>query len=90
MEYQKISVEFRDMMIHDFDMVLYLGEAPNSVMAYGSNLFTNLRHKRLRYSHSYFNYARRSASDFQILGELPMVMTNGRNTLFKEPLRQKI
>ncbi len=42
MEYTKISGGiFKDMMIHDFDMVLYiLGEAPNSVMAYGSNLFT--------------------------------------------------
>ncbi len=41
-EYTKTSGGiFKDMMIHDFDMVLYiLNEAPNSVMAYGSNLFT--------------------------------------------------
>ena len=32
---------FKDMMIHDFDMALYiLNEAPDSVMAFGSNIFT--------------------------------------------------
>ena len=60
-------------------MVLYiLGEAPNSVMAYGSNLFTKFGDTKDYDTANILNMPGGLVQHyiFQILGELPMVMTN--------------